>query len=37
MARARAGRSAYLGGTDLTGSPDPGALAVAAVFAALAP
>lgn len=35
MARARAGRSAYLGGTDLTGSPDPGAVAVASVFAAL--
>ena len=36
MARARAGRAAYLGGTDLSGTPDAGAAAVAAVFAALA-
>ena len=36
MPRARAGRAAYLGGTDLTGTPDAGALAVAAVFTALA-
>jgi hypothetical protein len=35
MARARAGRAAYLGGTNLTGIPDAGAQAVAAVFAAL--
>lgn len=36
MARARAGRAAYLGGTDLTGIPDAGATAVAAVLAVLA-
>ncbi len=36
MSRARAGRAAYLGGSDLTGQPDAGAHAVAAVFAALA-
>ena len=35
-ARARAGRAAYLGGSDLTGAPDAGAEAVAAVFRALA-
>lgn len=36
MGRARAGRAAYLGGTDLTGIPDAGATAVAAVFSAFA-
>ncbi len=36
MRSARAGRAAYLAGTDLTGSPDAGAQAVAAVFRALA-
>ena len=33
-ATARAGRAAYLGGSDLTGAPDAGAEAVAAVFRA---
>ncbi len=37
MPQARAGRAAYLGGSDLSGSPDAGAQAVAAVFRALAP
>ena len=36
MGTARAGRAAYLGGTDLTATPDAGAQAVAAVFRALA-
>jgi dihydroxyacetone kinase len=36
MRAARAGRAAYLGGSDLSGSPDAGAEAVAAVFRALA-
>lgn len=36
MGRARAGRAAYLTGTDLTGMPDAGALAVAAVMTAVA-
>lgn len=36
MARARAGRAAYVGTRDLEGSPDPGAVAVARVFEALA-
>ena len=36
MRRARAGRAAYLGGSDLTGAPDAGAEAVAAVFRAVA-
>jgi dihydroxyacetone kinase len=36
MARARAGRAAYLGARDLEGSPDPGAVAVAKAFEALA-
>lgn len=36
MTRARAGRAAYVGARDLEGSPDPGAVAVARVFEALA-
>jgi dihydroxyacetone kinase len=36
MRHARAGRAAYLGGSDLTGAPDAGAEAVAAVFRAVA-
>ncbi|MCA3654702.1 MAG: DAK2 domain-containing protein, partial [Methylobacterium sp.] len=32
MQKARAGRSAYLAAQDLEGAPDPGAMAVAAVF-----
>lgn len=36
MTRARAGRASYVGARDLEGSPDPGAVAVARVFAALA-
>jgi dihydroxyacetone kinase len=36
MTRARAGRAAYLAAGDLAGVPDPGAVAVAAVFEALA-
>ncbi|GLK82335.1 dihydroxyacetone kinase subunit DhaK [Ancylobacter defluvii] len=36
MIHARAGRAAYVAARDLEGSPDPGAVAVAAVFAALA-
>ncbi|GLK72060.1 dihydroxyacetone kinase subunit DhaK [Ancylobacter dichloromethanicus] len=36
MARARAGRAAYVAARDLEGSPDPGAVAVARVFEALA-
>ncbi len=32
MRRARAGRAAYLEGSDLSGVPDPGAVAAAAVF-----
>ncbi len=36
MGRARAGRAAYLSGTDLTGLPDAGATAVAGVWGALA-
>ncbi|QFR34204.1 dihydroxyacetone kinase subunit DhaK [Ancylobacter sp. TS-1] len=36
MATARAGRAAYVGARDLEGSPDPGAVAVARVFEALA-
>ncbi|MBS7543480.1 dihydroxyacetone kinase subunit DhaK [Ancylobacter oerskovii] len=36
MTHARAGRAAYVAARDLEGSPDPGAVAVAAVFAALA-
>ncbi|WP_428032419.1 dihydroxyacetone kinase subunit DhaK [Ancylobacter sp.] len=36
MVRARAGRAAYVGARDLEGSPDPGAVAVARVFEALA-
>ncbi len=35
MQKARAGRSAYLAAQDLAGAPDPGAMAVAAVFEAL--
>jgi triose/dihydroxyacetone kinase / FAD-AMP lyase (cyclizing) len=35
MRRARAGRAAYLGASDLAGAPDAGAEAVAAVFRAL--
>jgi dihydroxyacetone kinase len=35
MQKARAGRSAYLAAQDLEGAPDPGAMAVAAVFDAL--
>jgi triose/dihydroxyacetone kinase / FAD-AMP lyase (cyclizing) len=36
MTRARAGRASYLAEADLAGVPDPGAVAVAEVFAALA-
>ncbi len=36
MAAARAGRSAYVGASDLAGVADPGAVAVAGLFAALA-
>jgi dihydroxyacetone kinase len=36
MTRARAGRAAYLAVTDLAGVPDPGAVAVAEAFEALA-
>jgi dihydroxyacetone kinase len=36
MPSARAGRSSYVGSTDLTGIVDPGAEAVARVFEALA-
>jgi dihydroxyacetone kinase len=36
MTRARAGRAAYVGARDLEGSPDPGAVAVARVFEAMA-
>lgn len=36
MARARAGRAAYISAADLAGVPDPGAMAVAAAFDALA-
>ncbi len=36
MRHARAGRAAYLGASDLTGAPDAGAEAVAAVFRAVA-
>ena len=36
MRSARAGRAAYLGGSDLSGAPDAGAEAVAAVFRAVA-
>lgn len=36
MARARAGRAAYIAARELEGSPDPGAVAVARVFEALA-
>jgi dihydroxyacetone kinase len=36
MRHARAGRAAYLGSNDLTGTPDAGAEAVAAVFRAIA-
>ncbi len=36
MTRARAGRASYVAARDLAGSPDPGAVAVARVFAALA-
>ncbi len=36
MTRARAGRAAYLAEGSLAGVADPGAVAVAAVFAALA-
>ncbi|MDQ0349192.1 dihydroxyacetone kinase subunit DhaK [Ancylobacter vacuolatus] len=35
MVQARAGRAAYVAARDLEGSPDPGAVAVAKVFAAL--
>lgn len=35
MTRARAGRASYVGARELEGSPDPGAVAVAEVFAAL--
>lgn len=36
MGRARAGRAAYVAARELEGSPDPGAVAVARVFGALA-
>jgi dihydroxyacetone kinase len=36
MSRARAGRAAYVAGTDLAGAPDPGAEAVARLLARLA-
>jgi dihydroxyacetone kinase len=36
MSRARAGRSSYLVGSDLAGIRDPGAVAVAVIFTALA-
>ncbi|MGG3812153.1 DAK2 domain-containing protein, partial [Methylorubrum rhodesianum] len=36
MERAGTGRSSYLAGTDLKGHPDPGAVAVATAFEALA-
>ncbi|MCK0207093.1 dihydroxyacetone kinase subunit DhaK [Starkeya koreensis] len=36
MTSARAGRAAYVGARDLEGSPDPGAVAVARLFEALA-
>ncbi len=36
MVRARAGRAAYVAARELEGSPDPGAVAVARVFGALA-
>lgn len=35
MQKARAGRSSYLAAQDLAGAPDPGAMAVAAVFEAI--
>ena len=35
MSKAKAGRSAYIGGEQLLGVVDPGAQAVAEVFAAL--
>ena len=35
MGKAKAGRSSYLNSANLNGVPDPGAVAVASVFAAL--